>query len=192
MMIATLLVFSGSSSVAAEEKVIKWKLAMTWPAGLPPFAWTVTRFADNVEAMSGGRMTIRVDDKNKHNELDQNKNDSIKKNTLVKIISNFYNKGITDSLMKYSKICEKLSKNLNDSLLMGSSINFQAVSYMNMGNWNSALKKLKEALTIFENLKNENQIKLCMYNIATVYSSTGKNKEAIKIYLKKIIIQMAI
>lgn len=109
-------------------------------------------------------------------------NDSIKKNTLVKIISNFYNKGITDSLMKYSKICEKLSKNLNDSLLMGSSINFQAVSYMNMGNWNSALKKLKEALTIFENLKNENQIKLCMYNIATVYSSTGKNKEAIKIY----------
>ena len=84
-------------------------------------------------------------------------NDSIKKNTLVKIISNFYNKGITDSLMKYSKICEKLSKNLNDSLLMGSSINFQAVSYMNMGNWNSALKKLKEALTIFENLKNENQ-----------------------------------
>ena len=66
MMVATLLVFSGSSSIAADEKVIKWKLAMTWPAGLPPFAWTVTRFADNVEAMSGGRMTIRVDDKNKH------------------------------------------------------------------------------------------------------------------------------
>ena len=63
---AATLVFTGSSSIAAEEKVIKWKLAMTWPAGLPPFAWTVDRFAENVEAMSGGRMTIRVDDKNKH------------------------------------------------------------------------------------------------------------------------------
>ena len=63
---AATLVFTGSSAIAAEEKVIKWKLAMTWPAGLPPFAWTVDRFAENVEAMSGGRMTIRVDDKNKH------------------------------------------------------------------------------------------------------------------------------
>jgi len=66
MMIATLVVFTTSSSVVADEKVIKWKLAMTWPAGLPPFAWTVDRFAENVETMSGGRMTIRVDDKNKH------------------------------------------------------------------------------------------------------------------------------
>ena len=66
MMIATFVVFTTSSSVVADEKVIKWKLAMTWPDGLPPFAWTVDRFADNVETMSGGRMTIRVDDKNKH------------------------------------------------------------------------------------------------------------------------------
>ena len=54
MMIATLAVFTTSSSVVADEKVIKWKLAMTWPAGLLPFAWTVDRFAENVEAMSGG------------------------------------------------------------------------------------------------------------------------------------------
>jgi len=109
-------------------------------------------------------------------------NDSIKKNTLSKIIYSYYTEGITDSLTKYSKIGEKLSKKLNDSSMMGSAINFQAVSYMNKGNWNSALKKLKEALTIFENLKMENQIKLCMHNIAAVYSSTGKPKEAIKIY----------
>jgi len=64
-LMAAALVFTGSSSLAA-EKVVKWKLAMTWPDGLAPFAWTVQRFADNVEAMSGGRMTIRVDDKNKH------------------------------------------------------------------------------------------------------------------------------
>jgi TRAP-type mannitol/chloroaromatic compound transport system substrate-binding protein len=62
---ATILVFTGSNTFAA-EKVIKWKLAMTWPDGLPPFAWTVDRFAKNVEKMSGGRMTIRIDDKNKH------------------------------------------------------------------------------------------------------------------------------
>ena len=109
-------------------------------------------------------------------------NDSIKKNTLSKIIYSYYNEGITDSVTKYSKIWEKLSKKLNDSSMMGSAINFQAVSYMTKGNWNSALKKLKEALTIFENLKMENQIKLCMHNIAAVYSSTGKPKEAIKIY----------
>ena len=109
-------------------------------------------------------------------------NDSIKKNTLSKIIYSYYNEGITDSVTKYSKIWEKLSKKLNDSSMMGSAINFQAVSYMTKGNWNSALKKLKEALTIFENLKMENQIKICMHNIAAVYSSTGKPKEAIKIY----------
>jgi len=65
MLMATILVFTGSNTFAA-EKVIKWKLAMTWPDGLPPFAWTVDRFAKNVEEMSGGRMTIRIDDKNKH------------------------------------------------------------------------------------------------------------------------------
>ena len=65
MLMATILVFTGSNTFAA-EKVIKWKLAMTWPDGLPPFAWTVDRFAKNVEKMSGGRMTIRIDDKNKH------------------------------------------------------------------------------------------------------------------------------
>jgi len=65
MLMATILVFTGSNTFAA-EKVIKWKLAMTWPDGLTPFAWTVDRFAKNVEKMSGGRMTIRIDDKNKH------------------------------------------------------------------------------------------------------------------------------
>jgi TRAP-type mannitol/chloroaromatic compound transport system substrate-binding protein len=65
MLMATILVFTGSNTFAA-EKVIKWKLAMTWPDGLPHFAWTVDRFAKNVEKMSGGRMAIRIDDKNKH------------------------------------------------------------------------------------------------------------------------------
>ena len=39
-LMAAALVFTGSSSLAA-EKVVKWKLAMTWPDGLAPFAWTV-------------------------------------------------------------------------------------------------------------------------------------------------------
>ena len=41
-LMAAALVFTGSSSLAA-EKVVKWKLAMTWPDGLAPFAWTVQR-----------------------------------------------------------------------------------------------------------------------------------------------------
>ncbi|MBC8513195.1 MAG: TRAP transporter substrate-binding protein DctP [Candidatus Thioglobus sp.] len=64
-LMATILVFTGSNTFA-EEKVVKWKLAMHWPQTLAPFAWTVLRFSENVEEMSGGRMTIRVDDSNKH------------------------------------------------------------------------------------------------------------------------------
>jgi TRAP-type mannitol/chloroaromatic compound transport system substrate-binding protein len=55
-----------SAQQAAPAKTIQWKLAMTWPDKLPPFADTVHRFAKNVGEMSGGRLTIRVDDKNKH------------------------------------------------------------------------------------------------------------------------------
>ena len=52
-----------SAQQAAPAKTIQWKLAMTWPDKLPPFADTVHRFAKNVGEMSGGRLTIRVDDR---------------------------------------------------------------------------------------------------------------------------------
>lgn len=57
---------SSNNSNAVTTKPIEWKLAMTWPDGLPPFAHTVERFADNVNKMSDGRLTIRIDGKNKH------------------------------------------------------------------------------------------------------------------------------
>jgi len=51
--------------VKKEEKVT-WKLAMTWGPTLVPFSTAVEKMAKNVEEMSGGNFTIRIDASNKH------------------------------------------------------------------------------------------------------------------------------
>ncbi len=48
------------------QKTVKWKLAMSWPSTLTPFASTVKKFADSVEEMSGGNFVIKVDGAEKH------------------------------------------------------------------------------------------------------------------------------
>jgi len=51
---------------ALADKTVKWKLAMTWPSTLTPFASSVERFAQSVSDMTGGNFTIKVDGKEKH------------------------------------------------------------------------------------------------------------------------------
>ncbi|CAA6820894.1 MAG: TRAP transporter solute receptor, unknown substrate 6 [uncultured Sulfurovum sp.] len=55
-----------SAPAFAEAKKVKWKLAMTWPSTLSPFASPSIRVAKLVEEMSGGNFTIKVHDKEKH------------------------------------------------------------------------------------------------------------------------------
>ena len=50
----------------AQAKTYKWKLAMTWPKNLSPLVSPPFKFAKLVEEMSGGRLVVEVDDKNKH------------------------------------------------------------------------------------------------------------------------------
>lgn len=66
--ISILMAFSMSYAVAGDDKdkVIKWKIAMTWGDTLKPFATVVHNFAENVETMSAGRLIIRVEGSNKH------------------------------------------------------------------------------------------------------------------------------
>ena len=54
------------ASPAFAEKVIKWKLAMTWPSTLTPFASSVEKFAQSVSDMTGGNFVIKVDGAEKH------------------------------------------------------------------------------------------------------------------------------
>lgn len=58
------LLMVASATMAAPE--YQWKLAQTWPTNFPIFGDAVIRMADLVEKMSQGRMTIRIDSKNKH------------------------------------------------------------------------------------------------------------------------------
>lgn len=51
---------------AIAAKTIKWKLAMTWPSTLTPFASSVQKFAQSVNDMTGGQFVIRVEGKEKH------------------------------------------------------------------------------------------------------------------------------
>ena len=51
------------ASPAFAEKTIKWKLAMTWPSTLTPFASSVQKFAQSVSDMTGGKFVIKVDGK---------------------------------------------------------------------------------------------------------------------------------
>ena len=54
------------SSVSAAEKVIKWRLAETWPTNFPIFGDAAKQMAQNVKEMSNGRLVITIDSKNKH------------------------------------------------------------------------------------------------------------------------------
>lgn len=53
----------GTNAVAAD---ITLKLAHSWPKGFPLFATSVDEYADLVSEMSGGRIEIKVDSRNKH------------------------------------------------------------------------------------------------------------------------------
>ncbi len=54
------------SSFAEDTKVIKWKLATSWPGNLSPMSDAPKNFAQKVKAMSNGRLIIKIHDKNKH------------------------------------------------------------------------------------------------------------------------------
>ncbi len=50
----------------AKDKVIRWRLAETWPTNFPIFGDVPKRMAENVKKMSNGRFIITIDSKNKH------------------------------------------------------------------------------------------------------------------------------
>lgn len=54
------------ASPALAQESVRWKLAMTWPSTLTPFASSVQRFAQSVSDMTGGNFVIRVDGMEKH------------------------------------------------------------------------------------------------------------------------------
>ena len=51
---------------AMAEKIVKWKLAETWPSTLTPLASPPLLLAKMVEEMSGGQFIIKVEGKEKH------------------------------------------------------------------------------------------------------------------------------
>ena len=55
-----------SSNAFAKDRVIKWKLAMSWPKQLTPLSSPPQKFAKMVKEMSNGRMIVRVDGPEKH------------------------------------------------------------------------------------------------------------------------------
>src|SRR5690554_6960013 len=51
---------SSTTTVAAEQKTFKWKMVMAWPKNFPGLGTSAEVFADNVNAMSNGRLQIKV------------------------------------------------------------------------------------------------------------------------------------
>ncbi|WP_211665476.1 TRAP transporter substrate-binding protein [Leucothrix arctica] len=64
--LAVLAVSSFSTAIMAADKPIKWRLAETWPAGLPIYSEGSHEFAEEVKKMSNGRLIISIDSANKH------------------------------------------------------------------------------------------------------------------------------
>ena len=65
-MIIGLLMAVFSSQSSAQDKVYKWRLAETWGPNFPVFGDTTKKMAAMVEAMSNGRLIIKVDSSNRH------------------------------------------------------------------------------------------------------------------------------
>jgi TRAP-type mannitol/chloroaromatic compound transport system substrate-binding protein len=55
-----------TSGFAEDEKVYRWRLAETWPTNFPIFGDAGKKMVENVKRMSGGRLLITIDSKNKH------------------------------------------------------------------------------------------------------------------------------
>jgi TRAP-type mannitol/chloroaromatic compound transport system substrate-binding protein len=60
------LLLGAGQLFAAENKVIHWRLAMTWPTHFPILGEAVEKMANDVKRMSGGELVIRIDSANKH------------------------------------------------------------------------------------------------------------------------------
>ncbi len=57
---------SAPTILSATDKVIEWKIALTWPQNLPIFVDAAHNFAKKAEEMSGGRIKFRIDSVEKH------------------------------------------------------------------------------------------------------------------------------
>ncbi len=60
------IILSMSTGPALAKKVVKWKLAETWPSNLIPLSSPPAQVAKMVKEMSGGTFIIRVEGKEKH------------------------------------------------------------------------------------------------------------------------------
>lgn len=58
---------AGAAGVArAQEQSYKWRMAMSWPDGMPVLHHAAQRYAENVKKMSAGRIDITIDSPGKH------------------------------------------------------------------------------------------------------------------------------
>lgn len=64
--VALAIVMMVASPVMAEQKKVRWKLAMSWPNTLTPLADAGTDLATMVSEMTGGNFEIRVEGAEKH------------------------------------------------------------------------------------------------------------------------------
>jgi len=64
--VTSLLLITMSMNLNAKEKVYKLKMATTWGKSTAPLITAATNMAKLAEAMSNGRLMIRVDSSNKH------------------------------------------------------------------------------------------------------------------------------
>lgn len=55
-----------TTSSSQKSEVIIWRMANTWPKGMPVFEDITYRFAKNVQDMTGGRLIIEIHPSNKH------------------------------------------------------------------------------------------------------------------------------
>jgi TRAP-type mannitol/chloroaromatic compound transport system substrate-binding protein len=66
LLVAGPLLLAAGPVAAAEQQVITWRLAMTWPTHFPILGEAVEKMAADVKRMSGGELVIRIDSANKH------------------------------------------------------------------------------------------------------------------------------
>ena len=57
---------TASSQTLAKDKIYRWRLAETWPSNFPIFGDAARTMVENVKRMSGGRLLISIDSRNKH------------------------------------------------------------------------------------------------------------------------------
>ena len=116
--------------------------------------------------------------------ISQQKNDSIKVNSLIDLGNLFYANGDADQALKYGTEALKLAENINFQMGIGYAYKLLGFSYASQADYQEATVQLQESLKVFESIDFKDGIANLNDNLGSIHFNAGQDAKAIEYHLK--------